>query len=70
VLPKNKYDKDAVRWCGFKQNGDVKKRESTAKKFGEKIYDMMHWVKENKYRILAYYQELEGVQLLVFNLKE
>jgi hypothetical protein len=46
------------------------KRSCTAKKFGEKLYDMMRWVKENRYRVLAYYQEIEGVQLLVFNLKE
>lgn len=31
---------------------------------------MMKWVKENKYRILAYYQEIDGVKLLVFNLSE
>jgi hypothetical protein len=48
----------------------VKKRVCTAKKFGEKLYEMMQWIKENKYRILAYYQEIEGVRLLVFNLRE
>jgi len=69
VLPVHKYAKDALRWCNVKK-GDVVKRVCTAKKFGEKLYDMMSWIKENKYRILAYYQEIEGVKLLVFNLKE
>jgi len=69
VLPVNKHAKDALRWCNIKK-GEVVKRTCTAKKFGEKLYDMMSWVKENKYRVLAYFQEIEGVQLLVFNLSE
>ena len=70
ILPVNKHAKDALQWCGVTRKGDLKKRICTAKKFGEKLYDMMQWVKENKYRILAYYQEIEGVRLLVFNLLE
>jgi len=70
ILPVSKYAKDALRWCGVTKEGDVKPRDCTAKKFGEKLYDMMRWVKENKYRVLAYYQVIEGVQLLVFNLRE
>jgi len=69
VLPVHKHAKDALRWCNVK-NGEVIKRVCTAKKFGEKLYDMMDWIKENKYRVLAYYQEIEGVRLLVFNLAE
>ena len=69
VLPVNRHAKDALRWCNIKK-GEVIKRTCTAKKFGEKLYDMMRWVKENKYRVLAYFQEIEGVQLLVFNLGE
>jgi len=69
VLPVHKHAKDALRWCNVKK-GEIVKRACTAKKFGEKLYDMMQWVKENKYRALAYYQEIEGVRLLVFNLKE
>ena len=70
ILPVNEHAKDALRWCGITRDGDVRKRLCTAKKFGEKLYEMMQWIKENKYRILAYYQEIEGVQLLVFNLRE
>lgn len=70
ILPVSKIAKDALQWCTVAQNGEVKKRVCTAKKFGEKLYDMMQWVKENKYRILAYFQEIEGVKLLVFNLSE
>jgi len=69
ILPVNKHAKDALRWCNIR-NGEVAKRSCTAKKFGEKLYEMMSWVKENKYRVLAYYQEIEGVRLLVFNLNE
>jgi hypothetical protein len=69
VLPVHKHAKDALRWCNIKKD-EIVKRTCTAKKFGEKLYDMMCWVKENKYRVLAYYQEIENVQLLVFNLKE
>jgi hypothetical protein len=70
ILPVNRHAKDALQWCSLSQKGEVRKRVCTAKKFGEKLYDMMRWVKENKYRVLAYYQEVEGVQLLVFNLRE
>jgi hypothetical protein len=70
ILPVNKHAKDALQWCTVRPNGDIRKRQCTAKKFGEKLYDMMKWVKENKYRVLAYYQEIEGVRLLVFNLSE
>jgi len=69
VLPVNKHAKDALKWCNVK-NGEITKRACTAKKFGEKLYDMMQWVKENKYRALAYYQVIEGIRLLVFNLSE
>jgi len=70
ILPVNKHAKDALQWCSVDKAGEVQKRQCTAKKFGEKLYEMMRWVKENKYRILAYYQEIEGVRLLVFNLRE
>jgi hypothetical protein len=71
VLPVKKHAKDALKWCTIsKKDGSRQKRVCTARKFGEKLYDMMSWVKENKYRILAYYQEIDGVQLLVFNLLE
>jgi len=69
VLPAHKHAKDALKWCNIK-NGDAVKRTCTAKKFGEKLYNMMNWVKENKYRALGYYQLIEGVQLIVFNLDE
>ncbi|MDL2234267.1 hypothetical protein LJC63_11915 [Ruminococcaceae bacterium OttesenSCG-928-L11] len=70
ILPVTQHAKDALQWCGISRTGEVRKRQCTAKKFGEKLYDMMQWVKENRYRILAYYQEIEGVKLLVFNLRE
>ena len=70
ILPVNRHAKDALRWCGLTPEGKVKKRDCTARKFGAKLYEMMEWVKENKYRILAYYQEIQGVELLVFNLRE
>jgi hypothetical protein len=70
ILPVNRHAKDALQWCGVTPKGDVKKKVCTARKFGEKMYEMMEWVKEYKYRILAYYQQIDGVELLVFNLLE
>ena len=69
VLPVHQHAKDALRWCNVR-DGEIRKRDCSAKKFGEKLYDMMEWIKENRYRILAYYQEVDGVKLLVFNLME
>jgi hypothetical protein len=70
ILPVNKHAKDALQWCNLSPKGEVRRKTCTARKFGEKLYDMMQWTKENNYRILAYYQEIDGVRLLVFNLCE
>jgi hypothetical protein len=70
ILPVTKHTKDALQWSSINYDGQVKKRVCTAKKFGEKLYDMMQWVKENRYRVIAYYQEIDDVHLLVFNLSE
>ena len=69
ILPAHMHAKDALRWYNIKKE-QIVKRTCTAKKFGEKLYTMMRWVKENKYRVLAYFQEIEGVRLIVFNLEE
>jgi len=69
VLPVNQFAKDAIRWCNIR-DGEIRRRDCSAKKFGEKMYTMMEWIKENRYRVLAYYQEVDGVKLLVFNLME
>jgi len=69
ILPVKRHSKDALKWCNIKK-GEIIKRTCMARKFGEKLYDMMKWTKENRYRVFAFYQLIDGVQLLVFNLEE
>jgi len=63
------YDKDAYQWSRMK-NDKLYPRKAKCKFFGYKIFDMMNWIPENRYKVQAVYQVLEGKQLLVFNLTE
>ena len=69
IIPCSANEKGALRWCNIR-NDKVKPRYVTCKIFGGKIFDMMNWIPENRYKIQAVYQELKGVRLLVFNLRE
>ena len=69
IRPCGANERSGLRWCNIR-NGKAKPRYSTLKFFGAKIFDMMKWIPENRYKVQAVYQELNGVQLLVFNLKE
>jgi len=69
IKPCGANEKSALRWCNIR-NGKAKPRYVTCKHFGAKVFEMMSWIPENRYKIQAVYQELEGEQLLVFNLEE
>jgi len=69
VLPCEKTTKDSLKWCTFK--GDkVVPRKNSCRIFGAKLYELMGWIPDNRYKVQAVYQKIDNVELLVFNLEE
>lgn len=69
IKPCDENTKDAFKWCVIK-NGKRQPRHSVCRIFGAKLYDVMQWIPENRYKVQAIYQILGGERLLVFNLEE
>ena len=69
LLPCSANTKDAHKWCTIKEDKTIP-RWSVCKIFVEKMFEMMSWIPDNRYKVQALYQELEGQKLLVFNLDE
>ena len=69
VIPCDEHTKDSLKWCNIK-SGKKKSRKIGCKLFGVKLYEMMGWNPENRYRVQAIYQELAGKQVILFNLEE
>lgn len=69
ILPCDKFAKDSYKWCNYKGDKPVP-RTSKCKIFCAKLYDLMGWIPENRYKVQAIYQNLDGRELLVFNLDE
>jgi hypothetical protein len=69
ALPCSQYTKDAFRWSKTK-GVKLQPRHSMSRVFSAKIFDMMNWIPENRYRVQAVYLEIEGQRLIVFNLEE
>ncbi|GHU80476.1 hypothetical protein AGMMS49992_33490 [Clostridia bacterium] len=69
LLPCGQFDKDALKWSNQK-SGKTSPRGITARLLCSKLFDYMGWIPDNRYKVMAVYQELEGRQLIVFNLVE
>ena len=69
VLPCEKTTKDCLKWCNFKGEKIVPRKNSCSI-FGAKLYELMGWIPENRYKVQAVYQKIEDIELLVFNLEE
>ena len=69
VVPCDQYAPGRLKWAILK-NGKNQSRGSLAKMTCAKTYAMMDWIPENRYKVMAVYQELQGVRLIVFNLIE
>jgi hypothetical protein len=65
----DKNDKHAVKWSIIKNN-KPKTRNVRAKILCAKIYKMMNWDINNRYKILAVHQKLDELEFIVFNLIE
>ena len=69
VIPCEEFSPCKLKWSIHK-NGKPQSRDCLAEYTCAKLFDMMNWIPENRYKIMAVYQELEGVRLIVFNLVE
>ena len=62
-------DKDALRWCVEKPD-KRKSRKVTSKIFSAKIYDLMGWSTDCRYKILGHKISYEDEQIYIFDLIE
>lgn len=69
IWPCKQNDKDSVKWSNIK-NEKPQSRSIRAKMLCAKVFKMMNWVIENRYKIMAVYQELDELKFIVFNLVE
>jgi len=65
----NPDDKDALRWCIAKPD-KRKSRKISSKEFSRKIYKMMDWHDQCRYKILGHRISYDGEILYVFELDE
>ena len=66
ALPCGQYDVGVVKWSNIKK-GIPQSREIKAKVACAKIFRMMDWDITYRYKVMAIYQELNGIRLVVFN---
>ena|GEM_PF-1857651 len=69
ILPSSPKPKDSVKFA-LDKDGMNKPRKIIARKFCALLYNFTQWTPEHRYRIMAIHQELEGQELIVFNLDE
>lgn len=69
VIPGHEHSLGRLKWSREK-NGKKQSRKCLAKFTCAKLFEMMEWIPENRYKIMAVYQEIDGVRLIVFNLVE
>lgn len=62
-------DKDAIRWCIVKAD-KKKSRKVTSRVFSAKIYELMNWRSDYRYKILSHKISFEGEELCVFELAD
>lgn len=63
----NENDKDALRWCIAKPD-KRKSRKMTCPDFTTKLYEIMQWDPNCRYKILGYKIDFEGETYYVFDL--
>jgi hypothetical protein len=69
IWPCGQFDKDSVKWYNLKA-GKPQPRNIRAKMLCAKIFKMMHWVPDYRYKVMAVFQEIDKLRFVVFNLAE
>lgn len=68
LRPCASYDKDAFQWCTL-SNGRKKPRHTLSKMFSAKLFSLMNWDHQYKYRVLGQIMKANDEKLMVFDLK-
>ena len=64
-------EKNATKWCKIdKKTGKRASRRMTARMFCAKLYDLLGWAPDNRYKIQGTVMRCEDETILVFNLEE
>ncbi|MDL2287384.1 hypothetical protein LJB90_02320 [Eubacteriales bacterium OttesenSCG-928-G02] len=66
AIPCGQYDVGVVKWSNIKK-GKPQPRNIKAKVACAKIFRLMDWDITYRYKVMAIYQELNGIKLVVFN---
>jgi hypothetical protein len=69
IWPCGQFDKDSIKWSNIK-NGKPQSRSIRAKMLCAKIFRMMKWVTDYRYKVMAVFQEFDELRFVVFNLIE
>ena len=69
ILEADQYTKDGLKFAVHK-NGKNQSRRCLARVVCGKVFDLMEWHGQDRYKVMCEYQELQGVKLMVFNLSE
>jgi hypothetical protein len=69
IWPCKQFDKDSVKWSNLK-SGKPQSRSIKAKILCAKVFRMMNWVIDYRYKVMAVFQEIDELRFVIFNLTE
>jgi hypothetical protein len=67
--PCNEHSKDSIKWSLMK-SGVPTSRNIRTRVLCAKLFKMMSWNIHHRYKVMAVYQEIKDLRLIVFNLEE
>lgn len=62
--------KDAIKWCRVDKNGKKIPRKILCRMLGVKIFDILGWKPDYKYKIQGTILKYQGAKMILFDLKE
>lgn len=70
IRPCGEDEKDSFLWCGLnKKNGRKKPRQITCRMFFAKIFQLMDWNQEHRYKMMGKLVKSNNEHLFIFDLK-
>lgn len=70
IRPCDKDAPDALRWCSGGGEKDIKNRDMICRIFAAKVFDLMHWDKQYRYKMLGKPAVCDGEVLFLFKLTD
>jgi len=69
ILPTEEHDKDGLHFARVKNGRNVPRR-CTTRIFCQKLFTLMKWNPQTKYRIRAFYKVIGNLKVMAFNLDD